>query len=73
MSVYRSDGRREFYYVPNTSKMPANAAKRVKSRTPSSKRIEDRAVDEAIALQLRAGLDVISDGEMRRLRLLRPT
>lgn len=30
------------------------------------KRIEDRAVDEAIDLQTRAGLDVISDGEMRR-------
>lgn len=30
------------------------------------KRIEDRAVDEAIALQTQAGLDVISDGEMRR-------
>jgi 5-methyltetrahydropteroyltriglutamate--homocysteine methyltransferase len=30
------------------------------------KRIEDRAVDEAIDLQVQAGLDVISDGEMRR-------
>ena len=30
------------------------------------KRIEDGAVDEAIALQERAGVDVISDGEMRR-------
>ena len=30
------------------------------------KRIEDRAVDEAIALQIGAGLDVITDGEMRR-------
>ena len=30
------------------------------------KQIEDRAVDEAIALQTRAGLDVITDGEMRR-------
>lgn len=30
------------------------------------KKIEDRAVDEAIALQIQAGLDVISDGEMRR-------
>lgn len=30
------------------------------------KRIEDRAVDEAIALQIDAGLDVITDGEMRR-------
>jgi len=30
------------------------------------KRIEDRAVDEAIELQEGAGLDVVTDGEMRR-------
>ena len=30
------------------------------------KRIEDRAVDEAIALQEACGLDVLTDGEMRR-------
>ena len=30
------------------------------------KRIEDRAVNEAIALQERAGVDVITDGEQRR-------
>lgn len=30
------------------------------------KRIEDRAVDEAVNLQLRARLDVLTDGEMRR-------
>src|SRR5579885_1895936 len=30
------------------------------------KRIEDRAVDEAVALQAAAGLDVVTDGEMRR-------
>ncbi len=30
------------------------------------KRIEDRAVDEAVELQERAGLDVVTDGEMRR-------
>src|SRR5579863_9075463 len=30
------------------------------------KRLEDRAVDEAVSLQLRTGLDVITDGEMRR-------
>ncbi len=30
------------------------------------KAIEDRAVDEAIALQVDAGLDVVTDGEMRR-------
>jgi methionine synthase II (cobalamin-independent) len=30
------------------------------------KRVEDRAVDEAVALQMRAGVSVLSDGEMRR-------
>jgi 5-methyltetrahydropteroyltriglutamate--homocysteine methyltransferase len=30
------------------------------------KQIEDRAVDEAVALQIDAGLDVVTDGEMRR-------
>jgi 5-methyltetrahydropteroyltriglutamate--homocysteine methyltransferase len=31
------------------------------------KAIEDRAVDEAVALQEEAGLEVVTDGEMRRL------
>jgi methionine synthase II (cobalamin-independent) len=30
------------------------------------KQVEDRAVDEAVALQTRVGLDVLTDGEMRR-------
>jgi 5-methyltetrahydropteroyltriglutamate--homocysteine methyltransferase len=30
------------------------------------KRVEDRAVDEALALQEAAGLDVVTDGELRR-------
>src|SRR5438477_7691534 len=30
------------------------------------KRVEDRAVNEAVALQTAAGLDVLTDGEMRR-------
>ena len=30
------------------------------------KAVEDRAVNEAIALQETAGIDVITDGEMRR-------
>ena len=30
------------------------------------KRIEDRAVDEAVRLQEEAGLTVVTDGEMRR-------
>jgi 5-methyltetrahydropteroyltriglutamate--homocysteine methyltransferase len=32
----------------------------------SFKRVEDRAVDEALALQEAAGLDVVTDGELRR-------
>ena len=35
-------------------------------------RIEDHAVEEAIALQQNAGLDVISDGEMRRGDFMAP-
>jgi 5-methyltetrahydropteroyltriglutamate--homocysteine methyltransferase len=30
------------------------------------KRVEDRAIDEAVALQLRTGVEVLTDGEMRR-------
>ncbi len=33
---------------------------------PDFKRVEDRAVDEALVLQSGAGLDVVTDGEMRR-------
>jgi 5-methyltetrahydropteroyltriglutamate--homocysteine methyltransferase len=36
------------------------------------KRIEDQAVDEAIALQERAGLEVVTDGEMRRSSFVGP-
>jgi 5-methyltetrahydropteroyltriglutamate--homocysteine methyltransferase len=34
---------------------------------PAFKRIEDAAVDAAVALQEEAGIDVVTDGEMRRL------
>src|SRR4030095_1984908 len=35
--------------------------------TPAAfKRLEDRAVDEAVALQEAAGLDIVTDGEQRR-------
>ena len=34
--------------------------------TAEFKRIEDRAVDECVAIQERAGVDVVSDGEVRR-------
>jgi 5-methyltetrahydropteroyltriglutamate--homocysteine methyltransferase len=36
------------------------------------KRIEDRAVDEAIALQERSGVEVVTDGELRRLSFVGP-
>jgi 5-methyltetrahydropteroyltriglutamate--homocysteine methyltransferase len=35
--------------------------------TPSYKHVEDQAVDQALALQESCGLDVVTDGEMRRL------
>ena len=35
--------------------------------TPDFKRVEDEAVDAALRLQEDAGLDVVTDGEMRRL------
>jgi 5-methyltetrahydropteroyltriglutamate--homocysteine methyltransferase len=38
--------------------------------SPEFKRIEDRAVDAAIALQEGCGLDVVSDGELRRFSFL---
>jgi 5-methyltetrahydropteroyltriglutamate--homocysteine methyltransferase len=46
-----------------------DARSRLESGTlaaPEFKRIEDRAVDEAVAEQEAAGLDVVTDGEMRR-------
>src|SRR5215469_13664883 len=36
------------------------------------KKIEDRAVDEAIVIQERCGVDVITDGEMRRTHFIAP-
>src|SRR5216684_4421742 len=36
------------------------------------KRVEDRAVDEAIALQERCGVDVVTDGELRRSGFVAP-
>ncbi len=40
--------------------------------TAQFKRVEDRAVDEAIALQERCGVDVVTDGEMRRSGFVAP-
>src|SRR6516164_800598 len=34
------------------------------------KRIEDRAVDDALAVQERAGIDLVTDGEQRRASFL---
>jgi 5-methyltetrahydropteroyltriglutamate--homocysteine methyltransferase len=41
-------------------------------RTRDFKRIEDRAVDEALVLQEQAGVDVVTDGEMRRTHFIAP-
>lgn len=41
-------------------------------RPPEYKRIEDRAVDEVIALQEATGVDLVTDGEMRRGTWLGP-
>ncbi len=65
MSTYRSD-------VIGSLLRPAylkEARQRRASGTISDadfKQIEDRAVNEAISLQTQAGVDVITDGEMRR-------
>ena len=39
---------------------------------PDLKRLEDRAVDQVIAMQEGAGVDVVSDGEMRRFLFMGP-
>ncbi|HEX9330606.1 MAG TPA: cobalamin-independent methionine synthase II family protein [Anaerolineales bacterium] len=65
MTAYRSD-------VVGSLLRPAYLKEARKKRASGElshaefKKIEDHAVDEAIALQIEAGLDVISDGEMRR-------
>ena len=49
------------------SLLDAQARLRERAISPAEfKRIEDRAVDEAVAMQQDAGLDVVTDGEMRR-------
>src|SRR5437867_1364554 len=65
VSVYRSD-------VVGSLLRPASL-KDARERhergqiTPAEfKAIEDRAVDEAVELQQRAGVEVLTDGEMRR-------
>src|SRR6185312_11750514 len=39
---------------------------------PDFKRLEDRAVDQVIAMQEGTGVDVVSDGEMRRFLFMGP-
>lgn len=55
---------------PIGSLLRPDAVKRAREDTAltpeQAKRIEDAAVDDAIAVQLAAGLDVVTDGEMRR-------
>src|SRR5690349_9442693 len=43
-----------------------------KLATREFKRVEDRAVDEGLAIQQDAGVDVITDGEMRRTHFIAP-
>src|SRR5262245_31187343 len=40
--------------------------------TGDFKRVEDRAVDEMIVLQEQTGMDVVTDGEMRRTHFIAP-
>ncbi len=65
MATYRSDVVGSLLRPAYLKEARANHATGVLSDV-AFKKIEDRAVDEAIALQERAGVDVISDGEMRR-------
>ena len=65
MDTYRSEG------IGSLLRPPFLAAARQQLERgdidpPAFKAIEDRAVDEAIALQEAAGLDVVTDGEQRR-------
>jgi 5-methyltetrahydropteroyltriglutamate--homocysteine methyltransferase len=51
---------------PPELKEVRNALERATMSAEAFKRLEDRAVDDAIRLQETAGLDVITDGEQRR-------
>jgi 5-methyltetrahydropteroyltriglutamate--homocysteine methyltransferase len=50
-----------------SSSRRANASLGTSSPQLGFKRVEDRAVDDALRLQEESGLDVVTDGEMRRL------
>jgi len=65
MSIYRSDVIGSLLrpqYLKDARKKRASG----ELTHAEFKKIEDRAVNEAIDIQLKAGLDVITDGEMRR-------
>jgi 5-methyltetrahydropteroyltriglutamate--homocysteine methyltransferase len=51
---------------PDYLKLARERAERGEIAPAELKRIEDRAVDEAVHLQEEAGLDVVTDGELRR-------
>ena len=55
---------------PGTCSRPGTRTRQASFRAPDFKRIEDRAVDQAIAMQEGIGLDVITDGELRRFSFL---
>jgi 5-methyltetrahydropteroyltriglutamate--homocysteine methyltransferase len=65
MTAYRSEGigslLRPQYLVDARLQL-----ERGEIDAPAFKRIEDRAVDESVAVQEAAGLDVLTDGEQRR-------
>ena len=65
MAAYRSDVVGSLLRPPYLKEARARLAAGELSAA-EFKPIEDRAVNEAIALQTEAGLDVITDGEMRR-------
>jgi len=65
MSVYRSEGIGSLLR-PAYLKDARERAERGDLTPAEFKRIEDRAVDEAVAAQEAAGLDVVTDGEQRR-------
>jgi 5-methyltetrahydropteroyltriglutamate--homocysteine methyltransferase len=65
MSVWRSDVIGSLLR-PDYLKAAREQRDRGELTAADFKRIEDRAVDEAVALQDAAGLDVVTDGEMRR-------
>jgi methionine synthase II (cobalamin-independent) len=65
MSIWRSDVIGSLLR-PDYLKAAREQRDRGELTAAEFKRIEDRAVDEALALQDAAGLDVVTDGEMRR-------